>query len=302
MTATTEAGVVAELTEAAHQKPHTVSIEHGGVAATVLLVPKAGGGYDQHCVGKLLDPYRLAPQRRSGQANLSDLASFIAHVNRFKDADSVIFADRIPASPSLLCVLDYHRATADGAPRFGAHRASYKFPLSDQWTAWKGMNEKGMDQASFASWIEDRLHDVASPDIAGPVALSFTDLLSCGFASPSKLLELSRGLTVHVGRKVTNATSLATGEATMSFAEEHGDSTGKPLKLPTAFLLALPVFRNGAPYQIPARLRYRVKDGAVTWSFSLARMDETFDHAVNEACLQAASDTALPVFQGTPEA
>jgi hypothetical protein len=61
------------------------------------------------------------------------------------------------------------------------------------------------------------------------------------------------------------------------------------------------VFQNGALYQIPARLRYRVSAGSVTWSFDLYRAQAVFDHAVDEACAHAAKETGLPLFMGSPE-
>jgi uncharacterized protein YfdQ (DUF2303 family) len=296
-----EAQKVAELAEAACRQPTVMVIEHNGVQDHVLLLPSEDGGYARHLAKELLKEHMPAPDRRKGQANLTDLASFIAHVVRFKDEDSAIFADRSATSPALLAVLDYHRQGADGAPRFGQHRARYAFPLSDEWTAWKGSNGKPFGQEEFARFIEDKLASVADPAIAGEGAKVFADLLSCGFASASKLLELSRGLTVHVGRRIVNHANLSTGEATLSFAEEHADTAGKPIKVPGAFLLALPVFRGGAHYQVAARLRYRVKGSEVVWSYELYRAEAIFDHAIGEACEIAQKATGLPLFLGTPE-
>jgi uncharacterized protein YfdQ (DUF2303 family) len=297
----TEAAVVATLAERAAFKPCTVEIGHGDLTAEVLFVPDGKGGYHQHSVKKLLAEYRDAPERRIGTATLTDLVSFIGHVVRFHDEDSAIFADKTPANPSLLCVLDYHRAGAAGAPRFGTHRARYAFPLSDEWVAWRAANGVTMDQEKFARFLEEHLADVGAPDLAGPKAKAFAELFSCGFAGAGKLLELSRGLTVAVGRKVSNHQNLSTGESVLSFAEEHSDAAGKPLKVPGAFLVTLPVFRGGALYQIPARLRYRVQGGSIHWSYDLARLSEVCDHAIDEACDLAAEKTGLPLFAGTPE-
>lgn len=78
--------------------------------------------------GKVIDlkPYRDArldhPERRIGTAHLTDLESFIAHVNRFKGASSAVFADITPTAPKLVAVLDYHDEGFGGQPRFGKHR------------------------------------------------------------------------------------------------------------------------------------------------------------------------------------
>lgn len=76
---------------------------------------------------------------------------------------------------------------------------------------------------------------------------------------------------------------------------------GAPLAIPFAFLLAIPVFRSGAVYQVPARLRYRVRDAGVTWSFNLYRPERCLDDAFREACERAQKETSLSLFLGSPE-
>ncbi|MDE8453326.1 DUF2303 family protein, partial [Klebsiella pneumoniae] len=83
----------------------------------------------------VFDQYRTNPLRRAGTATMLSLDSLIDHVNRFKDADTVVFADDSRSAPSMTAVLDYHRAGASGDPRFGKHRSLYAFPLSDEWKA-----------------------------------------------------------------------------------------------------------------------------------------------------------------------
>lgn len=295
-----EAAAVADIVRKSVE-PRVVTIDDGNGKREVLLVPDGHGGMHVNSVKELLKSYRDSPERRKGTAELTELASFVEHVNRFKDADTAIFADRTPTRPCLLAVLDYHRTGATGAPRFGEHRARYAFPLADEWSAWMAQNSKPMPQDGFAQFIEDRLSDVADPGVAGESAKSFCSLLSCGFASASKLLELSRGLSVHVGARVQNHTNLSTGESNVTFATAHADEQGKPIKVPGAFLLALPIFRGGARYQIPARLRYRVNGPSVLWSYDLYRATVAFDHAIAEACETAKTGTGLPLFMGQPE-
>lgn len=294
-----EAKAVAEIVRR-HLEPRTLPIKAGdNAAADVLIVPN---GLEVKSIKKLLDEYRTAPERRKGTAKLADLESFIAHVKRFADGDSVLFADPKPEAPYLLAVLDYHRIGCAGAPRFGEHRARYEFPLSDEWTKWTEKNDSGMSQTDFAQFVEDRIGDVADPAVAGDTAKKLIAPIGCDLASPSRLMDLSRGLSVRVGAKVVNAVSLATGEAQIRFETSHSDESGAPLKIPGAFLIAIPVFRNGALYQLAARLRYRVQSGSVTWQYSLYRVERVFDHALREACDTAETETGLPLYLGTPEA
>lgn len=276
-----------------------MKLEDGALnAVTVLAVPK---GIDVVSVKKYFDEHLDAPERREGTANLEDIESFIAHAKRFADADSALFACSNPASPALLSVLDYHRIGAASSPRFGRHRGVYSFPLSDEWKGWVARNAQVMDQAAFAELVENRITDVLDPAGAGETPTKLAEAIGCKFASPTKLLELSRGLSVRVGAKIRTAQNLATGEAALTYVSEHQDEHGAALKVPGAFLIGLPVFRNGAPYQLAVRLRYRVREGGITWFYELYRADRVFDHAFREACEHARTETGLPLYVGSPE-
>jgi uncharacterized protein YfdQ (DUF2303 family) len=269
-------------------------------SAYVLTIPS---GRTVTSVKKLLDEYLPAPERREGTATLFDVASFVEHVKRFADVDSVVFADPTPASAKLTAVIDYHRAGADADPRFGRHRAVYSFPLSDEWRAWTAKDVGGgMAQKDFAEFVENRIADVMSPEKAGQAARALSETIGASFATPAQLMALSRGLAVTIGRRVKNAVNLSTGEVEVSFVEEHADSTGKPLKVPGAILLSIPVFRGEDHYQVPARLRYRVTGEGLRWSVDLYRTDVIFRDAFMGACATVKEATGLPLLLGSPEA
>lgn len=296
----TENGVIADIV-ARHVKPdlRTVTDPNDDVEAPLLILP---AGLTAHSVKQHLDEYRTAPERRKGRANLGDIASFVAHAKRFADSGSALFANASPSSPTLTSVLDYHFDGADGMPRFCEHRGVYAFPLSDEWQAWTSRNGKQMTQADFAAWVEDRITDVIDPAQAGEGARGFAEAAGVSFASPSKVLELSRGLSVRATQRVQNATNTTTGEASIVFVSTHEAEQGGPLKVPGAFLIGIPVFRGEGPYQIAVRLRYRVRDGSISWFCEMYRADRVFDFAFREACELARTQTGLPLFVGTPEA
>jgi hypothetical protein len=114
-------------------------------------------------------------------------------------------------------------------------------------------------------------------------------------------MELSRGLSVTSGQKMTRAVNLSSGEAEFQFVEEHKDSAGAPLRIPGAFVIAVPVFDKGDRFQLGVRLRYRVSQGTVAWFFEVYRAAETADLAFEEAVAEVEGDTGLPVFLGKPE-
>lgn len=317
-----EARAVADIV-ARHITPHVLDARRGNVgSAPIVALPD---GFSLHSLKPVVDEYLPAPPRRKGTAQLSTLDAFVEHANRFKDPDSVIFSDRgkIDGSraPSLTAVLDYHRAgpnrdqdeidpTAAGSARFGAHRGVYYAPFSREWLAWAQAEAepRGMNQADFAEFLEDRGVDLIDPPaLTGDLSdadRTLRDLagrLNLTFGGVAAIMELSRGLRVFAEEKVANVTNLATGEGEIRFEIEHRDEAGKPLKIPGLFLIAIPVFDRGAVYRVPVRLRYRKVGGAVVWRVIRHRPEAVFDHAVDEIAATAAERTGLPVYSGQPE-
>jgi uncharacterized protein YfdQ (DUF2303 family) len=297
------ASTVADLVTG-HIAPQVLELKTpDGTTAQVLVLPKE---LSAHSVKKLLAEYRETPERRRGQSDLTDLLSFITLTKRFADNDSVIFVNGLPGAPSLLTVFDYHRPTAtqlkdESGARFCEHRARYLFPLSDEWRTWTAASGKAMDQAAFAEWIENRIADIAPVDTLGGLAKAYATQTGANFASSSRLFELSKGLELRVSSKYSQHKNLQSGETQFVFAAEHQDESGAPLKVPGAFLIAIPVFKNDEAYQIPVRLRYRVKDGSVIWFFELYRHDLVFEDALHTACVKAQKETGLPLLYGAPE-
>lgn len=297
--APTEAGAVANIVSRL-SKP--TLIEVGILDGKPIKVLVAPGG-EVSSVKDLLDEYRTAgPERARGTVVLHDLSSFVQLAIRFRDEGSVIFADRSdPAAPSLTAVFDYSRGNG-APPRFGDHRALYPFPLSDEWKAWTAADKKPMSQAAFAEFLEGRIADVVDPLSALETTTEIMESLLCKFASPARLVDLARSLTVRVESIVANQQNLASGESTLRYDTVHTDERGAPLDVPGAFLISIPVFRSDVRYQLAARLRYRVKEGKVMWWLELYRSAETFDHAFSQACLVATANTTLPLYFGAPEA
>jgi hypothetical protein len=279
---------------------------------------QAPAGVKLQSVKPLLDEYLSAPERRRGTAVMTSLQSFVDVSIRSKDASSAMFANNSRSAPSLLTVFNYNKTGAEDGEvaRFGDHRALYPFPLSDEWKTWAGANGKQMSQADFAHFIEDHISDVLFPDVTVSDAAAggdfgektpeeqlaaFAKLLGGEFATPNQLVQLSRGLEVHEGNTVKEIRDINTGESKLQFETEHKDATGAPLKVPSLFLIGIPVFKTGSLYRMAVRLRYRTK-GGLSWHFNLYRDDKVFEHAFNEAAEQARVATGLPLYSGAPEA
>ena len=254
------------------------------------------------------DPFRDRPLRRKGTAVLTSIDSFIEHVNRFKDSDSVVFACDDRAAPSLTAVIDYHRSGHEADPRFGQHRGHFAFPLSDEWKAWMKSNgsENAMSMVEFAAFLEDRVIDVLQlipgEDDLNREQQMFVDATGGAVATPSQLISMSVSLKVNENSSVNEVRNLSSGEGEVQFSNSHDTSiAGDIVRVPTVFIIGIPVFRNGAFYRVLARLRYRKIGGSLKFWYELWRTDRVFDHAFKEACELVRVHTELPLLLGKAE-
>lgn len=271
-----------------------------GREAEVLILP---AGQVAHGVKPFLDAYLKRPERKRGVVVCEELVSFIDVVNLHKRPTSTLFASTDDDARGITAVFDYSEGAAGQADWHG-HRASYAFPFSEEWEAWNAIDGEWISQTDLAAHLEEHAVDVAEPATAFEKARLWAEKLGIEFAPPARMMGLSRGLAITVGTRIEEARNLGTGEASLRFESTHSGSDGKPLNIPGALLIEIPVFRNGHAYQLPARLRYRVSQNKseIAWQVSLYRADRALADAVREACEMARSSTGLPLFYGKPEA
>lgn len=261
--------------------------------------------------------YRSHPERRRGEALMTDLASFIDHVNRFRNAESALFCLADPDKPILTAVIDYHDrvnvvsdadaglsvAQETALARYGAHRTVYPFPLSPEWKAWRGKNDVKMSQVDFAEFLEDRVLDVTdtTDGIGENIQRMLSALNAVKMPNAADLMTLARSLSLHQEEKVRSHVNLSSGEQVIGYESSHQGQGGGELNVPKMFLIAIPVFKSGHLYRLPVRLRYRLAGGTIHWYYEMSLVAEAFENAVLEAASDAKTQTNLPLFMGTPE-
>lgn len=253
-------------------------------------IPVLVDGDQVHILNNVLeiaDKRGAAPRRRKGTSNHSELASFIEHIIRFKDADSAVFADT--GAVRMTAVLDYHQAGADKPPRWGEHRSVYVCPLSEQWRLWTANNGVKLAQDAFAQFIEDNMQDLASPTGNGD---------DKDFPMPSDVLTMARNLVIQSKGEFSRSINPTTGESSLVCKNEN--VTGST-KIPRAFLIGIPVFEAGAMYRVEARMRMDMSSGRPSFSYVLYQPEVIKRDAFGEVRQMVKEQTALPVFAGSPE-
>ena len=144
------------------------------------------------------------PRAILGCARLTTLASFVEHVNRFKDAKSTLWAD-IDAV-NVRAFYDYHEGPM--LPRWGRHHSIYSSPRSAEWQEWMGNDETSMTQDAFGVWIDDHMRDLASVP---------------GYPEPAAVLEMARNLVIHSKGIFERKINPTTGEGVLIVKDEHED-------------------------------------------------------------------------------
>lgn len=245
----------------------------------------------------LIEAYRIGPARRTGTARVTTLDAFIALVNRHKDDGSAIFAKTDWPGPSLTAVIDYH--DEENTPRHGEHRVAYAFPVTPEFQAWINGDGKKMEQGAFAAFLEEHAAELSAP--YDQEKGDYERLFKAVFATPNELIDLSRSLEIFEAAQVKNSVRLQSGEGEIVFKAEHLNAQGEKVTVPGIFMIQLRAFIDGDPVRIPARLRYRVSGGAITWFYQLYRWEDELRSRVQHDLMRAAEETALPSFEGAPE-
>ena len=294
----TETEAVAKIVEDHANKPDTMVVTdpETGAALVLAVVPNSMKAMD---LTPELDKRLPFPKRRTGVIRAKSLAALIEMVNRWKDGCTVVYADDSEA-PVITAVMNDHFPEADGDPGFRDHRILYQPELSDEWLAWTSMDEKAMGSEAFALFLEDHILDLVDPSGGiGAATQKIVDGLGVEVATPAKVRGLARDLTVHVNSRVKDARNLQSGEAQLIFESQHTDAEGKPVKIPGAFLVGIPIYKGGPGYLFVARLRYRVGNG-LTWSFSLAQTDLAKREVMAEMVKRIKDACGVLVVEGTP--
>jgi uncharacterized protein YfdQ (DUF2303 family) len=291
---TTEAAAVADIVAQYHE-PTILSVELDEVSVPVLLAPS--GFRRIEVAQKEIDEERGHPARRKGTVMALGVDAFIELVKRWANPGLIVY---VSGEPRLVAVVNDHDPNVDGIAGFRDHRIEYAPELSDEWRAWTGANGKSFGQAEFSQFLEDHILDLVDPAAVGASTTKILDALGVVAATPVALRGLARDMSVRVKSQVREARNLATGETQVIFASEHSTEDGRPLTVPGAFVLGVPVFEGGPLFLIVARLRYKVVEGKIFWSFLLCQADKAKDTVLREMRERIAKETGVFVVEGTP--
>ena len=277
--------------------------------APVLVLPN---GMTPHSVKPFLDAFKRYPERPAGTSRHQTLASLITHAQEFKKPGTAAWCNIDGVNASMLVVYDYHLSNSDkdmvgtlesddeNGARWCQFGASYAFPVSPEFAAWKNLTGKPMTQAEMAAFLEDHLHEVCAADDAGERAKTLAESLGLSLASASTLLGFSRRSAATVNLLVSEKRNPTTGAVELIYQEEvnHQTEDRASITPPGVFAIRVPVLQGGTEYRLAVRLRSTVKGRGVTWSFEVFRVDNALTLAVEEELARFQEATGLFVYRG----
>ena len=277
--------IITEITECSSDQAALLA------AGAALGQPRTHGTPDARPYAVVPDGYRIetlprahTPSRPRADVKLRDAASFIRFFMDHASDQSRIYAALDPAR--FLAVFDDFyvndddELTLDHQANWREFRASFDVPPSREWQLWNAASRKQMGQLAFAEFLQDNLPDVIQPDGADllQLALNFEASQAGTFVATQRLQDGSHNLQWRADNNASGS-----------------------VKLPEQIVLSIPVFENEAPREIHARLRYRVKEGALAIWFELIRPHKVLEEAFRATWARIAEETGAVILLGSPE-
>lgn len=222
--------------------------------------------------------YDARPIRVEYNLNLYTVADFLAYVEKHRIGSETVN----PWNPHIFlcrdslmatCVFDHHEA--DLAARRKA-TCNHQLVWSKEIEPWRAIEGKGLSQIAFAEFIQD--HE-----------LEFLKPLS------SEMLTMASQFEATSSARFSSKHNLTTGEIDLSYKLENQEQG--TVKVPDVFTIGVPVFKGGPVYELAVRLRYRVRDNAVTFSFKFKNLDRVVDDAWKAVVTQIRAADLAPVFE-----
>lgn len=258
------------------RKPFAISVKDD----THIAVPE---GYKLEDMEKFMD----TPRRKRAKIALNDVDSFIIYNNRQGSlAECTIWcqADYSQGKVSFLSILNDH-GEEDGKQQWRDHTSSFTPTFSEEWKRWNAKDHETFSQVEFASFIEENLKDIATVE---------------GSPTGAQMLEMALSFEANQDMRFKSAIRLQNGGVQMSFVQDDNDQTLAKMQMFDRFSIGVPVFWNGDAYQVDARLRYRVRDGKLTFWFELIRPDKVLEATTRKLIDKIKVETGKPFFFGNP--
>lgn len=194
-----------------------------------------------------LESQQLRPSRPRGVYRLATVDALVAYVKRLQDADETTVWVH-PTEGRVEAVLNDHGQK----PGHADHRAKLDLIGAPEWEHWLSRNGQLTDQETFAEHLEDGVAQLVEPAAAD-------------------MLEIAQSFHASQAATIRHARRLDSGQVNVVYDEKIEATAGQQgeLNVPTEFKLAIPPFVGEEPYEVTARLRFRLNAGNLRIGYRL---------------------------------
>jgi uncharacterized protein YfdQ (DUF2303 family) len=227
------------------------------------------------------------PLRKKALVKLTDADSFIDYVTRHGDLQECTIwceANYKAGKVAFIGILNDH-SPSTYPPAWRDHRAKFTPDFSEEWQRWFGNTKTAFSQTDFAVFIEDNIKDIRSVD---------------GSPTGAQMLDMALTFEANQDLRFKSAIRLQSGGVSMSFTQDDDKQTVQKMQVFDRFTLGFPVFWNSEAYQVDARLRYRVREGKLTFWYELIRADKVLEAATKTLIEYIRGKTGNAFFFGDP--
>lgn len=237
-------------------------------------------GYTVHDLERLLP----TPTRPRAAVVVNDSGSFIKYLKKHgSPTECCIYAD-IDAEASRISMQAIINDNGDDEPGWRDHTCAFEPRQSVEWRRWMGKNRSPMSQTDFATWLEENLADIAGVE---------------GMPSGNDMLQLALGFERTAEKRLKSKLNLQSGGVRLEYVDDEDKDTRTSMEVFSRFMLGLPVFDGStSAYPIEARLKYRERDGKVSFWYELIRPDRVFKTAVAEELDRIKAETGFILING----
>lgn len=228
------------------------------------------------------------PKRIERTVALLDASSFSDYVNRYKLANTVIFAKVTDTSGEFRSILDYHHAAPEVDPAYCRHVANYTPEATVEFKSWMQADRKRLCQVDFAVWLEDNSGLLKDP-------------------TGAELLELITTLHGHSEARFNQTFRLKDGGCKLQYDEDvlvRGTSTtsSKPgeIELPDHITAGISPFQGAPLYEVRARMKVRIENRKLQLWFETINPHKIIRDSLLETMRTIAEKTGIIPFLGIP--
>lgn len=224
------------------------------------------------------------PTRKRAAVQVHDADSLCAYFDMHRSSAANIYAD-VDHGAEKFVVLAVFNDNSLASAGWRDHTCTLVRRPSVEWKRWNGKSRATMQQADFATFLEENLADVVNAE---------------GMPTGSEMLQMALGFERTADKRLKSKVNLQSGGVRFEYVDDDNAETRTSMQVFSRFTIGIPVFDGASvAYQIEARLKYRDNAGKLSFWYELIRPDRAFRQAVADELEAIAEKTLRPIIRGT---